>query len=286
MADGATPRAFDVTFPGGRTLHAYDAGPADASARTVVWHHGSPNIGPPPVPLLPTAAELGLRFVGYDRPGYGGSTARPDRSIESAADDVAAILDSLGVDECAVMGHSGGGAHALACAALLPERVRAAVSVSGLAPYQTSTAGGFDWFAGFADAGAASLGAAVRGRTAREEHEEGPDEDFGFTPADEEALGGRWNWILEVVRPAIASGPAPMVDDDLAAVADWGFDPADIAVPVLIVHGTADRVVPSTHGEWLADRIPGAELWLRDGDGHITVLDAGADVLRWLAAAW
>jgi pimeloyl-ACP methyl ester carboxylesterase len=113
----------------------------------------------------------------------------------------------------------------------------------------------FDWFAGFADG--ARAGAAVQAAQ-REAHEEQPDEDFGFTPADEEALGGRWNWILEVVGPGIAS--APMVDDDLAGVADWGFDPADIAMPVLIVHGTADRVVPSTHAEWLAERIPGAEL--------------------------
>jgi pimeloyl-ACP methyl ester carboxylesterase len=274
---------FDVDLGDGRRLHAYDAGRADPNGLTIIWHHGSPNIGLPPVPLLPIATELGIRCVGYDRPGYGGSTARPDRGVATAAGYSVAVADALGVGRFAVMGHSGGGAHALACAALLPERVVGAVSISGLAPYGLSVADGFDWFAGFAQSGANSMRAATQGRAAREAYEGSDDDESGFTPDDEAALGGAWSWFIDVVRPALAAGPAPMVEDDLAGVGDWGFDPAEITVPTLIVHGEADRVVPAAHGRWLARRIPGAELWMQADDGHITVMNAGADALRWLA---
>ncbi len=268
---------MDVNLDDGRILHVYDAG--DPDGLPVCWHHGTPNIGAPPTPLF----RPGVRWFSYDRPGYGGSTPLPGRTIGSAAADVEAVADALGIERFAVFGHSGGSPHALACAALLRDRVLAAVAVSGLAPYDAE---GLDWYDGIADAGLGSLRAAARGRAAREAFEdEAEGLDFGFTPGDEEALGGRWSWLLDVVRPAIAAGPAAAIDDDLAAVAPWDFDPAEIAVPVLVVHGDADRVVPPAHGRWLARRIPGAELWMRAGDGHITVLDAGGDALDWLLSA-
>lgn len=87
-----------------------------------------------------------------------------------------------------------------------------------------------------------------------------------------------------MVAAALAGGPGPQIDDDLAYVAPWGCDPAAITTPVLLVHGGADRLVPAAHGRWLARRCPGAELWLRPGDGHISVLAAeGEAVLAWLA---
>jgi pimeloyl-ACP methyl ester carboxylesterase len=85
-----------------------------------------------------------LHWVSYDRPGYGGSSPHDGRTAVSAAADVAAIADALGIGRFAVLGHSGGGPHALACAALLPERVMAAVSVSAPAPFD---AAGLDWLA-------------------------------------------------------------------------------------------------------------------------------------------
>ncbi len=272
-------RERDVALPDGRTLHAYDTGgPADALA--VCWHHGTPNIGAPPAPLFDVAERLGLRWFSSDRPGYGGSTPLPGRTVGSAAADTEAVADALGIERFALMGHSGGSPHALACAALLADRVTATVAMSGPAPYDAE---GLDFFAGMADAGVASFRAAERGRAAREAFEEqGEELDIGFTPEDEEALGGRWSWFLDVVRPAIAAGPAAAIEDDLAAVAPWDFDPADIPGPVLVLHGDADRMVPASHGRWLSARIPGAELWLRPGDGHITVMDHAADALGWI----
>jgi pimeloyl-ACP methyl ester carboxylesterase len=269
----------DVRLPDGRTLHVYDTG---GDAFPVVWLHGTPNLGPPPRPLTDAARRLGLRWLGYDRPGYGGSMPQRGRTIAAAASDVAAIADTLGVPRLAVFGHSGGAPHALACAALLPDRVTAAVAMSGLAPYG---ADGLEWFAGMAPAGVASLTAATRGRAAMEAYEaEAPEEpDIGFTPGDWEALSDDWAWMLEVVQGAQQAGGPGAVDDHLAAVAPWGFDPADAAVPVLVVHGEADRMVPPQHGRWLAPRIPGAQLWLRPGDGHITVLRSADAALEWLA---
>ena len=136
----------DLQLGDGRTLHLYDTCAEGVDARlTVVWHHGTPNTGAPPEPLFEAAAERGIRWVSYDRPAYGGSTPRPGRDLASAAADVAGIADALGIGRFAVMGHSGGSPHALACGALLPDRVLAAVCVSALAPFDAE---GLDWFAG------------------------------------------------------------------------------------------------------------------------------------------
>lgn len=187
----------DLALPDGRTLHVYDTG---SGTRPVFWHHGTPNIGTPPAPLFPASDPLGIRWLSYDRPGYGGSSPRPGRDIASAAGDVLAIADALGIDRFAVVGHSGGGAHALACGALLPDRVRSVLSISGLAPYG---ADGLDWFAGMSPAGAASLRAAVAGRAAKEQHEAtATEDDPGFIQADLDALSGEWSWFMSVVGPA------------------------------------------------------------------------------------
>jgi pimeloyl-ACP methyl ester carboxylesterase len=178
------------------------------------------------------------------------------------------------------MGHSGGGSHALACGALLPERVLAVVSMAGLAPYGAE---GLDWFAGMGDASAASLRAAVAGRAAKERYEAGAAFDPEmFTPEDHAMFSGAWAWFDDVVGPAVAAGPGALIDDDLAYVTPWGFDPAQVTAPVLLLHGGRDRVVPSAHGRWLASRCPSAELRLSPDDGHISVLNSAESALEWL----
>jgi pimeloyl-ACP methyl ester carboxylesterase len=201
--------------------------------------------------------------------------------VASAADYVSCVADALGIDRFAVMGHSGGGPHALACGALLPERVLGVVIVAGLAPFGAE---GLEWFAGMAASGVASLRAAADGRVAKERYEaEGTEYDPQmFTPEDHAALSGAWSWVLDVVNPAVEAGPGGLIDDDLAYVAPWGFEPARVVAPTLLVHGGRDRVVPSSHGEWLARRCPSAELWLNLDDGHISVLNSGAAAMEWL----
>ncbi|MGW5344462.1 alpha/beta fold hydrolase [Streptomyces sp. HUAS TT3] len=274
----------DLALGDGRTLHVYDTGaPARAPGGerlAVVWHHGTPNIGVPPVPLFPAAERLGIRWVSYDRPGYGGSTPRPGRDVASAAADVAAVTEALGIDRFAVMGHSGGGPHALACGALLADRVLAVVCGAGLAPFGAE---GLDWYAGMTESGAASLRAAAAGRAAKERYEANAAYDPEmFTPEDHAALVGDWSWFGDVVGPAVEAGPGGLIDDDLAFVAPWGADPARVLAPVLFLHGARDRIVPSSHGRWLAGRCPSAELRLSPADGHISVLGAGPAALEWL----
>jgi pimeloyl-ACP methyl ester carboxylesterase len=268
---------FDVRVPGG-VLHAYDTGAADASAPfALVWHHGSPQTGAPLEPLVAMAAARGIRLVSYGRPGYGGSTARPGRDVASAADDVAAIADALGLSEIAVMGGSGGGPHALACAALLPDRVVGAVTLAGIAPYTDE----FDWFGGMTAPGA--LRAAREGRDARERFAETEEFDPDqFLPADWAALEGNWASLDADVGRSEAFGPGGLIDDDVAFASPWGFELEAIRPPVLLVQGEHDRVVPTKHASWMLSRIHRAQLWMRLDDGHISVLDVVPDAMDWL----
>jgi pimeloyl-ACP methyl ester carboxylesterase len=270
----------DVRLDDGRVLRAYDsAAAAPADAFTVVWHHGSPQTGAPLDPLLEAAAERGIRLVTYGRPSYGGSSQFPGRDVASAAGDVAQIAAALGAGRLAVMGASGGGPHALACAALLGDRVTGAVSISGLAPFTED----FDWFAGMHAPGA--LRAAREGREARTRFEETDEFDpESFTAADWAALQSRWRSLGEDAVRAGTAGPDGLIDDDVAFAAPWGFDLAAIAAPVLVVHGGEDRVVPPSHADRLVCDCPRPELWLRPRDGHVSVLDACPVALDWLKA--
>jgi pimeloyl-ACP methyl ester carboxylesterase len=271
----------DLELGDGRTLHYYDARePGDDGRLAVFWLHGTPNIGTPPEPLFAAAARSGLRWVSYDRPGYGGSSPRPDRDIASAAGDVAAVADALGLERFAVLGHSGGGPHALACRALLPDRVLAVVSVSAPAP---SDARGLDWFAGWSPSGVAEQRAAQGGRAALEAYL--PTAEFDpatFTPGDYAALEGGWSWFGDVVGQALEGGSEGMTEDLLAGARDCGFVLAGSSMPTLLLHGAADRMVPAAHGEWLAAHCPGAELRLIADAGHITVLDSAPAALEWV----
>jgi pimeloyl-ACP methyl ester carboxylesterase len=271
----------DLVLADGRILHAYDTGP-DGDL-VVFWQHGTPNIGTPPQPLVEQSERLGIRWVSHDRPGYGGSTPLPGRTVGSAAADVAAIADALGIERFAVFGHSGGGAHALACGALLPDRVLAVVSAAAMAPFGAE---GLDWFAGMSDASTGSLRSAAAGRAAKEAYEARADNpEMEFAPADLAAFDGPWGWFGSVVRPALAAGPGPLIDDDLAYVTPWGADPAMITAPVLLLHGGLDSTIPAAHAEWLAAHIPGARLRLAPDEGHISVLNGAPEALAWLRRA-
>jgi len=197
---------------------------------------------------------------------------------------VAVIADALGIGRFAVLGHSGGGPQALACAALLPERVIAAVSVSAPAPFD---AAGLNWFAGQSPGIAAENRAAAGGRAVLEAHwaeAEPGDMAAFFTEADMAALGGSWSWLADVAGQAIQQGNEGYLEDTLADVQPWGFRPDAIRVPVLIMHGAKDKMVPGAHGKWLAAHCPAAELRIAPDAGHITVLDRAPEALTWLAA--
>ena len=269
----------ELELSDGRRIVVHDApGPDEPDALTVVWHHGSPQTGGLLDPLLDAAVGRRIRLVSYGRPSYGGSSPNRGRNVASAAADVEQIADALGIDRFVVMGASGGGPHALACAALLPDRVVGAVTMASLAP-PTDV---FDWYGGMVSPG--GLRAAAAGRKARERYAESEEFDATqFTKADWAALGGPWKALGQDAELAGGEGPEGLVDDDLAFASPWGFEVSSITAPILVVQGGEDRVVPPSHADWLVQHIPFPELWLRPRDGHISVLDAIPVAMDWLA---
>lgn len=270
----------EVRRPDGRRLHVYDTAPGDDGRLVVFWHHGTPGVGAPPEPLREASEWLGLRWVSFDRPGYGGSTPAPGRTMASVAADVAAVADALGIDRFAVVGYSGGGSYALGSAAVLGDRIEAVISLAGIAPYGVP---GLDWFAGMIPSGVTALRAAVRGRAARAALET-PDfaYDPEFTPRDLATFDGPWGWIGKVAGAGGAAGPDGPVDDDVSYVLPWGCDPAGITAPALLVHGGQDRIIPASHSRWLAGRCPTAVLRIHDEESHISVLTTAEETLDWL----
>ncbi|RKR75988.1 alpha/beta fold hydrolase [Frondihabitans australicus] len=273
----------DVTV-GGRTLRVHDTGVVGGAQEqpTLLWQTGSPQTGALLAPVVEAAASRGLRVVSYGRPGYGGSTRLPGRAVADAVVDVRAICDALGLGELFAVGASGGGPHSLAAAALLGDRVAGAATLAGIAPYSDAPGFGGDWFAGMQAPG--GLRAARRGRGAREEFALTDEFDpSSFIDADYETLRGEWGSLGEDAGRAGAEGDEGLVDDDLAFAGDWGFDVRAITVPVLVVQGGLDRVVPASHGQWLFDAC-GTELWMRPDDGHISILRTLPMALDWLLA--
>jgi pimeloyl-ACP methyl ester carboxylesterase len=286
---------LDVTLRDGRTLHVYDEG--DPHGRTVVAHHGTPSSGRLHRSHVDDARARGIRLIGYDRPGYGASSAQPGRSVGAAAADVAELLDALGVERFAAWGHSGGGPHSLACAALLPERCVAAAALASVAPYGVE---GLDWLEGMGEANVREFDAVLAGpdalepvllRDQAEMFSAGPD---GLrqamltilSPVDQAAFTADVaEWIYAVMAEGAAQRIEGFRDDNLACVAPWGFDPRDIGVPVLLLQGVQDLMVPPSHGRWLAARIPGVEAEISDAEGHITLLTTRIpEVHEWLVA--
>lgn len=268
----------DLRLTDGRLVRVYDTGADDApDALTLLWHHGSPQTGALLEPLVSAATARGIRLLSYARPSYGGSSPNRGRTVASAAADVAQIVDALGVARFAVMGASGGGPPALACAALLPDRVMGAVCLAGLAPFTQD----FDWYAGMVSPG--GLRAAAAGLEARERYAATDEfDENSFTEADWAALRGAWASLGTDAGRAGAAGPEGLIDDDLAFVTPWGFDVSQIGCPVLLVQGGEDRVIPPAHADWLMRKSRSAELWLRPRDGHISVLNAIPVAMDWL----
>jgi pimeloyl-ACP methyl ester carboxylesterase len=266
-----------VRLSDGRVIVVHDTGETGAPA--VLWHHGSPQTGALLAPIVEAAAARGMRVLSAARPSYGSSTPRPGRDVASVAADLGEVLDACGVSRVGVMGASGGGPHALACAALLPGRVTGAVCLAGIAPPTDE----FDWYGGMAGPG--GLRAATQGREARARYAETDEFDPEiFVDADWAALNGAWAVLGQDAQRAEADGSDGLVDDDVAFTSPWGFSLRDVPVPVLLVQGLLDRVIPAAHAHHQLAALPFGELWLRPRDGHVAVLDAVPVALDWLLA--
>lgn len=282
--------------PDGRSLDLFLAGPEDGTP--FVIHSGSPGSGLPFASFVETLGERGLRYVGSSRPGYGSSTRQPGRRVVDVVDDTAAVLDEIGAERCYVLGWSGGGPHALACAARLPGRVAAAATIGGVAPY---LAEGLDWAAGMGAENIEEFNAALAGpdalipfaervtpewRVVTPEHVAAAFGDL-IDDVDRGALTGDFSaWTADLFHEALRAGYWGWFDDDMAFITPWGFELDEIGVPTFIWHGAHDRMVPYAHGAWIAAHIPGAQARLFPEHGHLSLaLDSMPRIVDELLAA-
>ena len=280
--------------PDGRTLAVEEAG--DPDGHPVLVHEGTPNSRHLYPPVAIDAAARGLRLISYDRPGYGGSTPHPGRTVVGCAADVRAICADLGIGRLAMWGISGGGPHVLACAALLPDLVTAVASLASPAPMDAE---GLDYFAGMGELNAEDIGLFLRDREAARAKLESDREEILTASAAEVVSGLRTllsptdaavlkdalvNFLVYCHHEGLAPSGQGWWDDSVALGTAWGFELSAISVPALLMHGRDDRFVPFGHGEWLAAHIPGVEARLFDHDGHLTLLaNRIPEVHAWLA---
>ncbi len=275
---------MQLQTPDGRVLDVVTAG---ETGPAVLFHHGTPSAAEDFQPWIEATVAAGLRWVSVTRPGYGHSTRRAGRSVADNCDDVATVLDALGVDRFVAMGWSGGGPHALACGALLAPRCAAVITLAGVAPLDEATTSGLDWYDGMGPENHEEFGAALAGEQALRAVIEPQVEELRTVTAGQvaEALGGLvdepdrlaltgefGDSIAASFRQAVISGADGWVDDDLAFVRNWGFGLPDVAVPVSVWQGEDDRMVPFAHGDYLARQLPAGVAHLLAGEGHLSLV--------------
>lgn len=278
-----------IRLEDGKALELHELG--DPDGFPIVYHHGTPGSGT----LYERWGTPGVRLIGYDRAGYGGSTRKAGRVVVDVVADIEAVVDALALERFATWGLSGGGPHALACAALFDDRLVAAASLAGVGPYGAE---GLDWLAGMGEgnlkefelvlAGEEKLRPAIEHESAgmlaasAEQLREGMAPHL--SPTDSAALTGELaDYFHSNMTHALADGVDGWIDDSLAFVEPWGFALDAISRPVLVIQGGDDLMVPRAHGEWLATHVPGCEARIDDSHGHLTLAEhLVPDVHAWL----
>ncbi|MCW2879006.1 MAG: Tropinesterase [Sphaerisporangium sp.] len=258
--------------------------------------HGTPGSRVGPCPRGSVLYRLGVRLITFDRPGYGESDRLIGRSVATVADDVATIADKLGLDRFSVVGRSGGGPHALACAALLPDRVNRVAVLVGLAPH---AAEGLDWFGGMTESNIVEYTIALAGRSrfadwlapAAQEIRTDPASLiaglYAELPEDDRRMvsnPGVRAMLVANYAEALRHSEDGWIDDAIAFCSPWGFDLAAITAPTLLWHGEKDRFSPVGHSRWLATRIRTATMRVEPGAAHFGALAVLPDVLPWLVS--
>jgi pimeloyl-ACP methyl ester carboxylesterase len=284
------PATRELTVGGGRVLRYCCYGPADGLP--VVSLAGTPGTRWERPDVIAAFEQAGLQVAVPDRPGYGGSTRQPGRSVASVAADVQMIADAHGWPRFAVTGFSGGSPHALACAALLAGRVICCAAVATPAP---ADAAGVDFFAARTpdfrlavrseQALRAYLQARASGAMAQFESDgpaappSGPAQTSSSASRQAAADPGR----TARIRAMFLGGLDGWVDDHIALVRPWGFEVAGISVPVSLWHGTQDIRVPRAHTDWLLAHLPSAQVY-EHSSGHDPSDATYRQILGWITA--
>jgi pimeloyl-ACP methyl ester carboxylesterase len=283
-----------IETPDGRVL-TFDVTGHPAGS-PVFLLHGSPGSRIGPRPRGSVLYRLGIQLISYDRPGYGGSTRHPKRSVADAAQDIEVIADSLGLDRFAVVGRSGGGPHALAAAARLPRRVSRTAVLVGIAP---SDAEGLDWLNGMTDGNVREYETAdndwpkhverlrlLADRARRDPEFMVDNIRRQMTAPDRQVVDdiAIRRLLTQTYVEAFAQGPFGWIDDVAAFRSAWGFRLGEITVPVLLWHGADDNFSPVSHARWLAEQIPHAEIQVQASTAHFGAVEVLPEVLHWLVA--
>lgn len=281
-----------LDMPGGRRIAVEESG--SPIGTPVFFLHGTPGSRLGPIPAPAALDRLGVRLISFDRPGYGRSDRMIGRTVADVAHDVRAIADSLRLDRFAVLGRSGGGPHALACAALLPGRTTKAAVLVGLAP---SDADGLDWFADMTESNVGAYRAARDGDRAvtallRPRAERIRANPAGFitslydelTQSDRKIVAddGIKHQLAATYAEAFRQSVGGWVDDLLAFAGPWGFEPGRIRIPTVLWHGADDTFSPVGHSRWLGERIPSSMVIVQPRSAHFGALNVVPDMLRWL----
>jgi pimeloyl-ACP methyl ester carboxylesterase len=285
-------REDTITTRDGRILAYVERGEKDAP--TIVHHHGTPGSR---LTRHPDAAVYdGLHVVTYDRPGYGRSDPQRGRRVASAAADVEDLADALGLERFAVLGVSGGGPHALACAALLGNRITRAATLVGGAPADNPD---FDFLEGMADLNIREFGAARESQEVLEAYLAPEVEKLGRDPdalldmlaaelPESDRAIMRQPETRAVMRASFVEsarqGSRGWADDDLAFVRPWGFELEQVAVDVRLWQGGLDVLVPRAHAEYMAGRLPHSSIQMVPGAGHL-IFALYRPAYEWLAGS-
>jgi pimeloyl-ACP methyl ester carboxylesterase len=271
-----------VALQDGRVVEVLRGGARQRTA--VLFHHGTPFS---PVPYASIADAVGARdlaFVACSRPGYASSTRHPGRRVADVAADAAEVLDALGLDRFVSLGWSGGGPHALACAASLGDRCTVVATIGGVAPHDAE---GLDWLAGMGPENVEEFTLAAQRGEAFPQFLESAASQFASLTGPEVAtsLGGLVSdidvaalrgdladYLARGLAASVTTGIGGWYDDDVAFTTPWGFDLRAITSPVAIWQGAQDRMVPFAHGKWLASHVPNARPHLLPDEGHVSLM--------------
>jgi pimeloyl-ACP methyl ester carboxylesterase len=238
----------------GRVLMFAEYGPADGLP--VLTFHGTPQCRLRVARTVGVVADLGIRLISYDRPGCGGSDRMAGRIVADSAGDAQAILDAVNVERAAIHGGSGGTPPAMAFAALCPERVTRLALQAPIAPRHRL--GHEAW----------SQGQDAETQDYMAHCLQGEDGAATVIGAEVEALVDPDNPDTDQYAEAVRQGPWGAVDDELAQLGEWGFEPDAIVAPTAIVYDPDETVLPPQHPRWLAEHIPNSTLVVTHTLGH------------------
>ena len=272
------PTDGTIQLRDGRTAGFCDFGKPGQTA--VLWCHGGPGCRLGPAYVDATAASEGFRLIGIDRPGYGLSSPQPGRRIADWVSDALAVADHLDIESFATVGLSTGGAYALAVAALAADRVTGAVACCSMTdmrhqPARNTMSRPHALAVWEADDRETAMAAAAASHgidgTKIIESADGPP----LPPSDQAMLQNTWGqqWIA-ALPDMFAHGVDGYTDDRLADGDGWTtFNAADIACPVIVLHGGADVIADPVHAHHTAATVANTELRIVPGAGHFSIED-------------